>query len=142
MSKRNIIFICVAVAVIIVIAFAVYFIAKAVNKPEEPDEGKIVIEKYDENFNIEKTIEITNKKQIKELKKICENPSLEQDDTTPYIAIRNDLKIDFENGKYFMIQLNLQDYCYYEDTNLSTQLVIKMPKGLLEKVNDILEKNQ
>ena len=141
MSKRNIIFICIAVAVIIVVAFAVYFIVKAVNKSEKPDEGKIIIEKYDENFDIEKTIEITNKKQIKQLKDICENPSLEQDEETPYIAIRNDVKVDLGNGKFLMIQLGLDEYCYYEDANTQTQLVIKMPEGLLEKVNEILSEN-
>ena len=141
MSKRNIIFICVAVAVIIVVAFAVYFIVKPVNDSKNSDNEKIIIEKYDEDFNVEKTVEITNKKQIKQLKDICENPSLEQDDETPYLAIRNDVKIDLRNGKTLMIQLGLDKYCYYEDTNTDTQLVIKMPEGLLEKVNDILAKN-
>ncbi len=141
MSKRNIIFICVAVAVIIVVAFAVYFIVKPVNDSKNSDNEKIIIEKYDEDFNVEKTVEITNKKQIKQLKDICENPSLEQDDETPYLAIRNDVKIDLGNGKFLMIQLGLDKYCYYEDANTDTQLVIKMPEGLLEKVNDILAKN-
>ena len=40
-----------------------------------------------------------------------------------------------------MIQLGLDKYCYYEDANTDTQLVIKMPEGLLEKINDILAKN-
>ncbi len=141
MSKKNIIFICIAVAVIIVVAFAVYFIIKTVNESKTSDDEKIIIEKYDENFNIEKIIEITNKKQIKQLKDMCENPSLEQDDETPYLAIRNDVKIDLGNGKFLMIQLGLDKYCYYEDANTDTQLVIKMPEGLLEKINDILAKN-
>ena len=40
-----------------------------------------------------------------------------------------------------MIQLDLPEYCYYEDADSNTKLVIKMPEGLLEKVNQILEKN-
>ena len=56
MSKKNIIFICIAVAVIIVVAFAVYFIIKTVNESKTSDDEKIIIEKYDENFNIEKKI--------------------------------------------------------------------------------------
>ena len=38
-----------------------------------------------------------------------------------------------------MIQLTLTEYCYYEDANSNTKLVIKMPEGLLEKVNNILQ---
>ena len=79
---------------------------------------------------------------MKEIKEICDNPSLEQDDTTPYLAIRNDVKLDLGNEKFFMIQLDLEEYCYYEDAASNTKLVIKMPEGLLEKVNEILLKNQ
>ena len=139
MSKRNIIFICIAVAIVIIIAFTVYFIV-ASTKYSNTD--KITLIKYDENFDVEKTIEITNKKQMKEIKELCDNPSLEQDDTTQYLAIRNDAKLDLENEKFFMIQLDLEEYCYYEDASSNTKLVIKMPEGLLEKVNEILSENQ
>ncbi len=141
MKKRTIIYICCAIAVILIVAFAVYFIAKAANKTEGITEEKIIIEKYNDSFEVEKTIEITNKKQIKEINAICDNPSLEQDDTTPYLAIRNDIKLDFGNGKYFMIQLDLPEYCYYEDANSNIKLVIKMPDGLLEKINTVLAEN-
>lgn len=139
MKKKTIIYIVCAVAVSLIIAFAIYFIATA-NKGGniEPD-AKIIITKYDENFEVEKEVELTDKKQIKEINKICENPSLEQDDTSPYLAIRNDVKVDLGNGKFFMIQLTLTEYCYYEDANSNTKLVIKMPEGLLEKVNNILQ---
>ena len=40
-----------------------------------------------------------------------------------------------------MIQQDLNEYCYYEDANSNTKLVIKMPEGLLEKVNNILAEN-
>lgn len=139
MSKRNIIFICIAVAVVIIIAFTVYFI---VASTKDSNTDKITLIKYDENFDVEKTIEITNKKQMKEIKELCDNPSLEQDDTTQYLAIRNDVKIDLGNEKFFMIQLDLEEYCYYEDVASNTKLVIKMPEGLLEKVNEILSENQ
>ena len=142
MSKRNIIFICIAVAVVIIIAFAVYFIVIGTKNNSTENAEKITLIKYNDNFDVEKTIEITNEKQIKEIKELCNNPSLEQNDTTPYLAIRNDVKLDLENEKFFMIQLDLEEYCYYEDAASSTKLVIKMPEGLLEKVNEILSKNQ
>jgi len=139
MKKRTIIYIACAVAVTLIIAFAAYFIIKA-NKSETTNvEQKIIITKYNDNFEAEKTVEITDKKQIKEINKICENPSLEQDDTSPYLAIRNDIKVDLGNGKFFMIQEDLNEYCYYEDANSNTKLVIKMPEGLLEKANEILQ---
>lgn len=139
MNKRTIIYICCAIAVVLIIAFAIYFVVSA-NKSENTQE-KITITKYNENFKVDKTIDITNKKQVKELTKICNNPSLEQDDMTPYLAIKNDVKLDFNNGIFFMIQLNLEEYCYYEDSNSDTKLVIKMPEGLLESINNILAEN-
>ena len=141
MKKRTIIYIACAVAIALIIAFAVYFAINA-NKSGNPEnEQKVVITKYNDNFEVEKTIEVTDKKQIEEINKICENPSLEQDDTSPYLAIRNDIKLDLGNGKFFMIQQNLNEYCYYEDATSNTKLVIKMPEGLLEKVNTILGEN-
>lgn len=138
MKKRTIIYIACAVAIALIIAFAVYFAINANKSGNAENEQKIIIEKYDDNFNIEKTIEITDKNQIKEINKICKNPSLEQDDTSPYLAIRNDIKVDLGNGGFFMIQEDLNEYCYYEDANSNTKLVIKIPEGLLEKVNGIL----
>ncbi len=133
MKKKTIIYIACAVAVVLIAALVIYFVVAK----SENSNSKMVITKYDENFEIEKEIQITNKKQIKEINKICENPSLEQDEKSPYLAIRNDVKLDLGNGKFFMIQLNKKDYCYYE--NADTKLVIKMPEGLLKTVNDILQ---
>jgi len=142
MKKRTIIYIACAVAVTLIIAFAAYFIIKA-NKSETTNvEQKIIITKYNDNFETEKTIEITDKKQIKEINEICENPSLEQDEISKSIGIGKDVIVNLGNGKLFTIQLNLPvNYCHYEDTNSNTKLVIKMPQGLLEKVNNIIVEN-
>lgn len=139
MNKKTVIYIACAVVLVIAIALILYFTVfnKNVSNTNE-DQNKINIIVYDENFDVAKTIEITNKKQRKEIEKICDNPSLEQDEDSPYLAIKNDLKIDFDNGKFFMIQLNLPEYCYYEDANSDTKLVIKMPEGLLDKVNELI----
>lgn len=139
MNKRTVIYIACAVVLVIAIALILYFTVfnKNVSNTNE-DQDKISIIKYDKNFDVAKTIEITNKKQRKEIEKICDNPSLEQDEESPYLAIKNDLKIDFGNGRFFMIQLNLPKYCYYEDANSDTKLVIKMPEGLLDKVNELI----
>jgi len=139
MKRRTIIYIACGVAIALIIAFAVYFAIKSNKSGNTESEHKIVITKYDDNFEIEKTVEIADKKQIKEINGICENPSLEQDDTSPYLAIRNDIKLVLGNGKFFMIQADLNEYCYYEDANSNVRLVIKMPQGLLDKVNDILK---
>lgn len=139
MNKKTIIYIVCAVVLVIAIALILYFTVfnKNISNTNE-DQNKINIIIYDENFDVAKTIEITNKKQRKEIEKICDNPSLEQDEDSPYLAIKNDLKIDFDNGRFFMIQLNLPEYCYYEDANSDTKLVIKMPEGLLDKVNELI----
>ena len=141
MKKRTIIYITCAVTIALIIALPVYFAITA-NKSENPEnEQKIIITRYDDNFKADKTIEITDKKQVKEINKICQNPSLEQDDTSPYLAIRNDIKIDLGNGNFFMIQEDLNEYCYYEDANSNSKLVIKMPEGLLDKINSIIAQN-
>ena len=136
MKKRTIIYIACAVAVALIIAFAIYFSLKA-NNSNKP---KIIIEKYDTNFNVEKTIEITDKNQIKEFNKFCDNISLDQDDISKSLGIKKDVKVDFGNGKLFFMQLDLPvNYCYYEDEN--TKLVIKMPEGLINKINETLNQN-
>lgn len=139
MNKKTVIYIACAGVLAIAIALILYFTVfnKNISNTNE-DQNKINIIIYDENFDVAKTIEITNKKQRKEIEKICDNPSLEQDEDSPYLAIKNDLKIDFDNGRFFMIQLNLPEYCYYEDANSDTKLVIKMPEGLLDKVNELI----
>ena len=139
MNKKTIIYIACAIAIAVIIAFTICFIIMTKKTGSIEDQQKIVVTTYNDNFEEEKIIEITNKKQIKEINKICQNPSLEQDDTSPYLAIRNDIKIDLGNGKFIMIQEELSEYCYYEDANSNTKLVIKMPEELLEKVNDILK---
>ena len=141
MNKKTIIYIACAVAITLIIAVAIYFIVTANKSKNSEVEPKIILTKYNENFETEKTIEITNKKQMQEINKICKNPSLEQNEETQSYIIINDVKLDLGNGKFFMIQLDLKEYCYYEDANSNTKLVIKMPAGLLEKVNNILIQN-
>ena len=138
MKKRTIIYIACGVAVALIVAFVVCFAILANKSNNLNAEQKVTITKYNENFEAEKVIEITDKTQIKEINKICKNLSLDQDEQ---YAIRNEIKIDLGNGKFFMIQQDLNEYCYYEDANSNTKLVIKMPEGLLEKVNNILAEN-
>lgn len=138
MKKRTIIYIACGVAIALIIAFAVYFIVKFNKSNNLNTEQKITITKYNEKFEVEKTFEITDKAEIKEINKICKNLSLEQD---KQYAIRNDIKLDLGNGKFFMIQEDFTEYCYYEDTNSNTKLVIKMPEGLLDIMNSNLSNN-
>ena len=147
MSKRNIIFICIAVAVVIIIAFTICFVVIHNNNNKNNSEQniykteKITITKYDENFEVEKTIDVTKNREIKELKEICDNLSLEQDDISSRLAIRNDIKVDLNNGTFFMIQSDLKDYCYVENSSSNLSLTIKMPEGLFDYVNTILQEN-
>lgn len=140
MNKKIIIYISCGVLIALLIIVAVCFAIKT-NKAQNLEVGdKIILEKYDENFEVEQTIEITDKSEIKEINKICKNPLLEQDDISSSLGIESDVKLDLGNGKKFIIQLDLPvNYCYYEDETANTNLVIKMPEGLLEKVNSILE---
>lgn len=140
MNKKTIIYIACVIALLLVIVFAIYF-AISSNKTNIPNRAVIKLERFDEDYNLERTIEIKKKKQIDEIKEICNNLSLEQYEELQNLGISNDVKLDLGNGKFLMIQLDLPEYCYYEDEASNTKLVIKMPEGLLEKVNQILEKN-
>ena len=66
---------------------------------------------------------------------------LEQDETSKYLGIKNDIKVELEDGKFFMIQANLKDYCYYENEETNQKFTIKMPDGLLQIVNENINKN-
>lgn len=141
MNKKTIIYIACAVAVALIIALAVYFAVTANKTGTTENKQKIVITKYDNNFEVEKSIEVTKKKQVKELIQICDNVSLEQDETSKYLAIKNDIKVDLANGVLFYIQLELTDYCYIENSNSNIKAVIKMPQGLYEYVQNALQEN-
>lgn len=141
MNKKIAIYILCGLLITIIIGISLYFIFRdnnAVDSDNVYSTEKVLIEKYEEDGTI-KTIEVTKNKQIKELTKICDNVSLEQDETSKYLAIKNDVKIDLNNGIFFFIQLGLEDYCYIENRNSNIKAVIKMPNGLLDYVKSILE---
>ena len=107
----------------------------------ETIKGTVKIIQYGENLEETKSIEVKNKQQIKELKEIYNNCMLEQDETSKYLGIKNDIKVELEDGKFFMIQANLKDYCYYENEETNQKFTIKMPDGLLQIVNENINKN-
>lgn len=143
MNKKLITYIICGVLVAIIIGVSIYFIIKTNNKVDSDNvysTQKVIIQKY-ENDGTVKSIEVTKKKHIKELIQICDNVSLEQDETSKYLAIKNDIKVDLDNGVLFYIQLELTDYCYIENTNSNIKAVIKMPQGLYEYVQNVLQEN-
>ena len=113
MNKKNIIIICSVIAIIIISIVISFSILKSKSK-NETIKGTVKIIQYGENLEETKSIEVKNKQQIKELKEIYNNCMLEQDETSKYLGIKNDIKVELEDGKFFMIQANLKDYCYYE----------------------------
>ena len=143
MNKKLIIYISCGILLAIIIGVALYFIIRSNNRVDSDNvysTQKVIIEKY-ENDGTTKTIEVTKKKQVKELIEICDNVSLEQDETSKYLAIKNDIKVDLDNGVLFYIQLELTDYCYIENSNSNIKAVIKMPQGLYEYVQNALQEN-
>lgn len=143
MKKKLIVYISCGVALAIILAISLFFIIKSNNSTGSKEiygTDRVIIEKYQEDGTT-KTIEITKSSEIKKLTKICDNVSLEQDETSKYLAIRNDVKVDLNNGVIFFIQLDLEDYCYIENSESSIKSVIKMPTGLLDYVKDVLKEN-
>ena len=140
MNKKNIIIICSVIAIIIISIVISFSILKSKSK-NETIKGTVKIIQYGENLEETKSIEVKNKQQIKELKEIYNNCMLEQDETSKYLGIKNDIKVELEDGKFFMIQANLKDYCYYENEETNQKFTIKMPDGLLQIVNENINKN-
>lgn len=145
MNKKTIIYIAYIIAVVLIIAFSIFFIIRSrisnSNESVPLANQKFIITKYDDDFETKKTVEVSDKSNVKKLKKIFQTLSLEQDEESKYYAIRNDLKIEQESGIYIMIQTDFTDYCYYEDPSSETKLIIKTPDGLLELANNILSGN-
>lgn len=141
MNKKVIIYISCGIVIALILGISIYFILRN-NFSNVLDNvyntKKVVVEKYEDDGTT-KAIEITKTNEIKKLTEICNNISLEQDDTSAHLAIKNDVKIDLNNGIIFFIQLDLDDYCYMENENSNINAVIKMPEGLLGYINEILK---
>ena len=134
MSKKNIIIIS-CIAAVVVIAIVVTLILALSNKK------KVKIEVYNDNFEIEKTIEVTDKKIIKNLYKIANDKRLHNAESSENVGIRNDVKVSFEDGRFLMIQFDLDEYCYYGNPNNDTKIIVNMPEGLLDIITNLLEEN-
>ena len=97
----------------------------------------ITIEKYNENNEIEKTVEIKNKNDVNKLFEICDKISLDQDETTENLWIKSDIVVNLQNGLTLFLQEGLDDYCFYKTEDISC--TIKTPEGLLDFVNNALK---
>ena len=135
MNKKTIIFISIAVGAVILIAIASFLIFSLFfNTNKDYKTKKATIETYDYNFELENTIEITDKNELKQLNKILNTISLDNDVVTEPIAIRNDIKLDLNNGVIFFIQKDNEEYCYIENSNKDVKQIIKFPNELMEYV--------
>lgn len=143
MKKSTIIYIVAIVISVLVIGLAIGF-SIASKKSKNNDSAKnIKIIKYAQNQQnteepvIEKEIELKKKKDINRLSEICNNISLEQDETTKGLGIKTDVEIDLQNGITLSLQNGLDDYCSYSSNGVN--VTIKMPEGLVDFVNDVLK---
>lgn len=140
MKKKLIIYTALAVTLIAVIILTIFFITK----PKKSNEtnfitDKITISKY-EGYKITDTIEITDNEKLNNFTKIYNTINLEEDDQSIInLAIKNDIKVDLNNGIHFFIQLDLESYCYFENDN--SKRIIKMPDGLMDFVKSALSEN-
>ncbi|MBO4815867.1 MAG: hypothetical protein J5507_02850 [Clostridia bacterium] len=134
MSKKNIIIIsCIAALVIIAIVVTLILVLS--------DKKTVKIEEYNENSEVAKTIELNDKKTVKKLYKMANENTLNTENVPENLGIRNDVKISFNDGRFFMLQFNLEEYCYYENPNTDKKIIVNMPEGLLDTVNNLLEQN-
>ncbi len=138
MKKNTIIYVVVGVVALIIIALSIYLAVSNNSKSNNRYATKnIKIEKYNESGEVEKVVEIKKRKDINELLEICKNISLEQDETSKYLGIKTDVKIDLQNGVELYLQNEIKDYCFYKTDDVNC--TIKMPEGLLDYVNKKLK---
>ena len=130
MKKNTIIYVVVGVVALIIIALSIYLAVSNNSKSNNRYATKnIKIEKYNESGEVEKVVEIKKRKDINELLEICKNISLEQDETSKYLGIKTDVKIDLQTknlanypeygtkyGKIRIPSLNIDLDLYYGDT--------------------------
>ena len=100
MKKNTIIYVVAGVVALIIIVLSICLaVSNNSNKSNNRYATKnIKIEKYNESGEVEKVVEIKKRKDINELLEICKNISLEQDETSKYLGIKTDVKIDLQNG--------------------------------------------
>lgn len=139
MKKNTIIYVVAGVVALIIILLS---ICLAVSNNSSKSNNRyatknIKIEKYNESGEVEKVVEIKKRKDINELLEICKNISLEQDETSKYLGIKTDVKIDLQNGVELYLQNEIKDYCFYKTDDVNC--TIKMPEGLLDYVNNKLK---
>lgn len=134
MKKSTIIYMVSITIAVIIIAIGVYFALQKINKSATKN---ITIEKYNENNEIEKTVEIKNKNDVNKLFEICDKISLDQDETTENLWIKSDIVVNLQNGLTLFLQEGLDDYCFYKTEDISC--TIKTPEGLLDFVNNALK---
>ncbi len=133
MSKKNIIIIS-SVAAFLIIAIVITLIL-VLNKKT------IKIEKYNDDFEVDKTIELKDKKTVRKLYKIAKEKNLTTENVSQDMGIKNDIKVIFEDGRFFIMQFDLDNYCYYENPNTDTKIFVNMPEELLNIVTNLLEEN-
>ncbi len=139
MKKNTIIYVVAGVVALIIILLSICLVvsnnsSKSNNRYATKN---IKIEKYNESGEVEKVVEIKKRKDINELLEICKNISLEQDETSKYLGIKTDVKIDLQNGVELYLQNEIKDYCFYKTDDVNC--TIKMPEGLLDYVNNKLK---
>lgn len=139
MKKNTIIYIAAGILVLIIIGLSIFFIISNnnSNKKNVYYTKKVTLSRL-ENDEPVKTVEIKNTNLVKQLIKICNNISLEQDEKAQRLAIINDIKIDLNNGTVIYMQEGLDTYCYIENQDVNQ--VISMPAGLVDFINKNLSK--
>ena len=137
MKKNTIIYIVSTVIALVIISIGVYFAIQKNNNKNESETKNITIIKYNKDNGSEKIVEIKKKKDINKLSEICNNISLEQDETTKGFGIKMDIEIDLQNGTKLYLQEGLEDYCAYSSKDIN--YTIKMPEGLVDFVNNALK---
>lgn len=136
MKNKKILYIITSVIAIIVISAVIYLAVTLTNKPKSPYYTKnVTITKYEDD-NKAKTLEITDKRLVNKLIKICDNMNFNQDEKAKKLSIKNDVKVDLQNGTIFYIQKGLEEYCYIETGDIKK--VILIPEGLYNYVNENL----
>lgn len=127
----------IAVLVAILIVLIVIFVVREITDRNLEKLVLISLWDYNKSPAEEKVIEITDKKDIKKLRKMYKE--LGEPDEELNLALDDDVIIKFENGDEIRIQIGEEEYCYVQKSGEEKIKLMLLTSELVEYVKGIVE---
>jgi len=128
MNKKNIIII-LSIVIAVILAVVVFIVINNLKSDET-----ILIEEFDQDLKITKTIKIDKTKQVNKLKDLISKIKVSFDEDSQQIAVKKDIRVTLNSGEFYYIQKDYKDSCYYENPNDGTKAIVKLPDNFVDTI--------